>query len=89
MIQFALSALRALVEMLALCLLAQGVLYLLAGRGRAGNPIYRFFVLLTDPPRQLVASLLPRRVGALTVGVITFVLLFVLWIGLALARKLI
>jgi hypothetical protein len=89
MILFVISALRALVEMLALCLLAQGVLYLLAGQRRAGNPIYRFFALLTDPPRQLVAKLLPARVGGAMVGAITFVLLFVLWIGLALARKLI
>lgn len=87
MILFAISALRALVEMLALCLLAQAFLYLLAGQGRAGNPIYRFFALLTDPPRRLVARLLPARVGAPMVGGMTFVLLFVLWIGLALARK--
>ncbi|WP_265942920.1 hypothetical protein [Dechloromonas sp. A34] len=84
---FLISALRALVEMLALCLLAQGFLYLMAGQKRAGNVIYRFFALLTDPPRRLVARLLPAKTSALTVGVISFVLLFLLWIGLALARK--
>lgn len=84
---FVISALRAVVEMLALCLLAQGFLYLLAGQGRAGNAIYRFFALLTDPPRRLVARLLPAKSSATTVGVISFVLLFLLWIGLALARK--
>lgn len=87
MILFTISALRAVVEMLALCLLAQGFLYLLAGQGRAGNAIYRFFALLTDPPRRLVARLLPAKSSATTVGVISFVLLFLLWIGLALARK--
>ena len=84
---FVISAMRALVEMLGLCLLAQGLLYLLAGRRRAGNAIYRFFALLTDPPRRLVAGMLPAKTSALTVGVISFVLLFLLWIGLALARK--
>lgn len=84
---FVISAMRALVEMLGLCLLAQGLLYLLAGQRRAGNAIYRFFALLTDPPRRLVARLLPAKTGAMTVGVISFVLLFLLWIGLALARK--
>lgn len=84
---FAISAFRALVEMLAMCLLAQGSLYLLAGQKRAGNPIYRLFALLTRPPRRLVARLLPMRTSAALVGVITFVLLFLLWIGLALARK--
>ena len=64
MILFAISALRAVVEMLAMCLLAQGVLYLLAGQRRADNPIYRLFALLTHPPRRLVASLLPARTSA-------------------------
>lgn len=86
---FLIAALRALVEMIGLCLLAQACLYLLAGPKRLGNPIYQLFSLLTRPPRRLLAGLLPAGVSAMTVGILCFVMLFLLWIGLALLRKLI
>lgn len=82
---FLIGALRAVVEMLGLCLLGQAVLSPLARRG--GNPIHALFALLTAPPRRLVAACLPRRAGSLLVGVSTFLLLFVVWIGLAVLRK--
>ncbi|WP_374418910.1 hypothetical protein [Stutzerimonas kunmingensis] len=87
MLVFVIGALRAIVEMLGLCLIGQGVLYLLAGRGRQQNAMYRFFDLLTRPPRRLTALLLPKRVSGSMVGALAFVLLFVLWIGLAWLRK--
>ena len=84
---FPISALRAIVEMLGLCLIGQGVLYLLTGSRRQQNAIYRFFDLLTRPPRQFVALFLLRSVSGLLVGLLSFVLLFTLWIGLAWLRK--
>ncbi|HRH13734.1 MAG TPA: hypothetical protein PK225_05215 [Azonexus sp.] len=84
---FLISALRAIVEMLGLCLIGQGVLYLLTGSRRQQNAIYRFFDLLTRPPRQFVALFLLRSVSGLLVGLLSFVLLFTLWIGLAWLRK--
>lgn len=84
---FLISALRAIVEMLGLCLIGQGVLYLLTGSRRQQNAIYRFFDLLTRPPRQFVALLLPRSVSGILVGLLSFALLFMLWIGLAWLRK--
>ena len=84
---FVISALRAVVEMLGLCLIGQGILYLLAGSRPQQNAIYRFFDLLTRPPRQVAAFLLPRGVSEKLVGVLALVLLFVLWIGLAWLRK--
>ena len=84
---FLISAVRALVEMLGLCLIGQGVLYLLAGSRRQQNAIYRFFDLLTRPPRQVAACLLPRGVSEMLVGLLALVLLFMLWIGLAWLRK--
>lgn len=83
---FAIAALRAIIEMLGLCLLAQATLYLLAGRRRDGNPIYRLFALVTHFPRRAVAILLPKNAPGWLAGMILFLLLFVLWIGLALAR---
>ena len=84
---FVISALRAVVEMLGLCLIGQGILYLLAGSRRQQNAIYRFFDLLTRPPRQVAAFLLPHGVSELLVGLLALVLLFMLWIGLAWLRK--
>ncbi|MDP3538871.1 MAG: hypothetical protein Q8S26_09225 [Azonexus sp.] len=87
MLLFLISALRAIIEMIGLCFIAQGMLYLLAGQKRASNPIYQLFSLLTRPPRQLLVRLLPVGVSASTVGVLSFACLFLLWIGLALMRK--
>lgn len=81
------SALRAIVEMLGLCLIAQGFLYLLAGQKRATNPIYQLFSLLTVAPRRLVANSLPAGTSPATVGIVCFAILFVVWIGLAVMRK--
>jgi hypothetical protein len=87
MLLFVIGALRAIVEMLGLCLVAQGVLHLLAGNGRAANPVYQLFSIITAPPRRLVAWLLPQRAGATTIGIVCFALLLLLWVGLAVTRK--
>ena len=84
---FVISALRAVVEMLGLCLIGQGILYLLAGSRRQKNAVYRFFDLLTRPPRQAAAFLLPRGASGFLVGLLALGLLFMLWIGLAWLRK--
>lgn len=87
MLLFLIGALRAIVEMLGLCLIGQGFLHLLAGRRREQNTIYRFFDLLTSPPRKLTAKLLPAGTSGKAVGMLTFLLLFILWVGLAWVRK--
>jgi len=73
--------------MLGLCMLGQGALYLITGRKRGNNRIYQLFDLITRPPRQLVARLIPGTPSAAAVGILTFVILLLLWIGLALGRK--
>ncbi|MBS1145188.1 MAG: hypothetical protein H6R14_2594 [Proteobacteria bacterium] len=84
---FVISALRAIAEMLGLCLLGQGALYVLAGARRQDNYMYRLFSLITSPPRKVIACLLPEAVGSVLIGVLTFVLVLVLWLGLAFVRK--
>jgi hypothetical protein len=84
---FLISAARAIIEMLGLCLLGQGMLYILAGHRRANNRIYQLFDLLTKAPRRLVAALLPHDSSQVVIGVISFVLLLLLWLGLAFIRK--
>jgi uncharacterized protein YggT (Ycf19 family) len=87
MLLFVIGALRAIVEMLGLCLIAQGALYLVAGQGRAANPIYQLFSVITAPPRKLLRKMLPSGTSATTSGIICFALLFLLWAGLAMLRK--
>ena len=88
MLLILISAARAVIEMLGLCLIGQGVLYVLAGRGRENNRIYQLFDLLTRAPRQLVAMILPGFSGKAG-GVACFAILLLLWIGLAFLRKII
>ena len=82
-----LSALRMLVELAGFFLLGQGCLYVLAGAGRASNPFYRLFSLLTQPVIRLTRALLPRLILDRHVPVVAFFLLFWLWIVLAYLRQ--
>ena len=84
---FFLSALRAVVELIGLCLIGQAVLYAVAGERRRQNAIYRLFDLLTRPPRELLRRLLPTRSSHGAVAVLTLVSLFMTWILLAWLRK--
>ncbi|MDN3920752.1 hypothetical protein [Roseateles violae] len=65
---------------IALCALAgQGLLALLLGAGRAGNPIYRLFEWLSAPllagTRRLLPRLAPQRLPT-----VTALLLFLVWL---------
>ena len=84
---FLIGALRAIIEMLGLCLLAQGILYIVAGQSRSSNPIYQLFALITKAPCQLVSKFLPLRTGPKTLAFVYFLSLLSLWLGLAIARK--
>jgi hypothetical protein len=86
MVLFLIGAVRAVIEMLGMCLLGQGILYVLAGRGRANNPIYQLFDLITRPSRKIVERILPAASGK-TIGVAYFAILLLLWLGLAFVRK--
>lgn len=86
MVLFLIGAIRAVIEMLGMCLLGQGILYVLAGRGRVTNPIYQLFDLITRPPRKIIERILPAASGT-TIGVAYFAILLLLWVGLAFVRK--
>lgn len=81
------SLVRAIVEMLGLCLLGQMFLHLIAGRGREHNLIYRGLSLVTRAPRQMVAFLLPWRASGAVVAALTLIILLMLWLGLAYLRN--
>jgi hypothetical protein len=84
---FLIAALRAIVEMLGLSLLALGFLHVISGSRREGNPIYQLFALITRLPRRLIARLLPTGSPPWLVGMLCFMVLLALWIGLALLRS--
>ena len=85
---FVISVLRAVVEAAGLFLLAQGLLYLLAGEAREKNVIFQLFRLLTAPVIRLVRFITPRLIVDRHVPVVAFFLLFWLWIALAYIRRL-
>ena len=85
--QFAISALRAVIEMLGLSLLAQACLYLICGTRRESNVIYQLFSLITRFPCRLVAKPLPAATPHWAIGAICVALLFILWVGLAMLRS--
>ena len=80
------SVLRALVEVAGLFLLGQGVLYLLAGRTRDRNAVYRMFQFLTRPVIRATRAITPRVVVDRHIPVLAFFLLFWLWIVLQIVK---
>lgn len=83
------SVLRALIEVALLSLIGQGVLALLAGRGRATNPVYRMFQVVTRPAIRAVRFLMPPSIGDRHLPMLTFLLLFGFWIFLAYVKRII
>jgi len=81
-----LSVLRALVEVAGCFLLGQGVLYLLAGSTRDRNAVYRMFQFLTRPVIRATRAITPRVVVDRHIPLLTFFLLFWLWIVLQILK---
>lgn len=82
------SLLRAIVEIAMFFLLGQGLLALLAGPGRAANPVYRLFQLLTSPALRLARMIVPKAIIDRHLPFVAFFLLFGLWIFLAYLKRL-
>lgn len=82
-----LGVLRALVEVAMLFMLGQGLLYILAGRGRANNPMYKLFVLVTSPVIKVMRLISPPQILDKHLAFVAFFALFWLWIGLAYLKR--
>lgn len=80
------SALKALVEVAALSLLAQGLIGLLSGKARDGNFVYRLFLVVTGPITRTVRRITPGFVADQHIGLVSFFILFWLWIALIYAK---
>ena len=85
---FVLGILRALVEVAMLFLLGQGLLALLAGRGRDNKPMYRLFLIITGPVVKAMRFVTPRQIIDRHIPYMAFAVLFWLWIALAWLKRL-
>ena len=81
------SVLRTLVEVAGFALLGQGALALLAGKYREQNIFYRVLRIITGPVVRAVRFITPRFILDAHIPVLTFFLLFWLWIMLAFAKR--
>jgi len=81
------SILRTLVEVAGFALLGQGALAVLAGKYREQNAFYRVLRIVTQPAVRAVRYITPRFVIDAHITMLTFFLLFWLWIVLALLRR--
>lgn len=81
------SILRTLVEVAGFALLGQGILALLAGKYREQNIFYRVLRIIPSPAVRAVRFITPRFVIDAHIPILTFFLLFWLWIMLAFAKR--
>lgn len=81
------GAARVLIEVAGYALLGQGVLALLAGEQRHANPFYRILAIITGPTIKAARFITPRFIIDAHIPILTFFLLFWLWIALALAKR--
>ena len=81
------SLLRVVVEVAGFALMGQGVLALLAGKHRHDNLFYKILETITGPVVRTVRRITPRFIIDTHVPMLTFFLLFWLWIVLAVAKR--
>lgn len=81
------TLLRGLVEVAGFALLGQGLLALLAGKHRHNNAVYKAIQIVTGPVVKAVRFITPRVVVDAHVPMLTFFLLFWLWLGLAVLKR--
>jgi hypothetical protein len=84
---FIVSALKALVEIAALALLAQGVVGFLSGKAKDNNFVYRLFQVVTAPIYKAVRKITPKFVADQHMGLACFFILFWIWIALIYAKS--
>ncbi len=81
------SLLRVIVEVAGFALLGRGALALLAGKSRHQNIFYLILERITRPAVSAVRWITPRFIIDAHVPMLTFFLLFWLWIALAMVKR--
>lgn len=80
------SLLKLLNEIALLSMLGQGLLALLAGERRSGNPVYRLLQVVTEPVFRLVRLISPQVVLDRHIPLAAFSLGMSLWLALTLFK---
>ncbi|MDD5057110.1 MAG: hypothetical protein PHQ60_04490 [Sideroxydans sp.] len=80
------SALKALVEIAAMALLAQALVGLLSGKAKQENFFYRLLQVVTAPAIKIARAITPRIIADRHIGLVSFIILFWLWIALIYAK---
>ena len=83
---FMVSTLKALIEVAALALLAQGLVGLLSGKAKQDNFVYRLLLVVTSPVTRFTRFISPKFIAEQHMGLASFFLLFWLWIALIYAK---
>lgn len=78
----AVVVLKALVEVAAVGMLGQGVLYVLAGKRREQNIVYNLFKIITSPVMKATRLITPRIVLDRHIWLVCTLLLGMLWLAL-------
>lgn len=75
-----LSILKAFSEILAFSLLGQGLLWLVAGKSRESNFVYRLFAAVTRPLMRLARFVTPRIVLDRHIWMVAVLILMIVWV---------
>jgi len=76
-----LSILKASSEILAFSLVGQGILWLVAGKSRETNFVYRTFAAITRPVVRLARFITPRVVLDRHVWMVAVLIVIIVWVG--------
>lgn len=76
-----LSILKAFSEILAFSLIGQGILWLVVGKSRATNFVYRIFAAITRPVIRLARFITPRIVLDGHVWMVAVLIVIIVWVG--------
>ena len=72
--------LKALLEVVLLVMLGQGILFVLAGASRHENLVYRMFATVTAPIMKATRFVTPRFIVDQHIGLVAFLLVVILWV---------
>jgi len=78
--------LKALTEVAAVGMLGQGLLYVLAGKGREQNIVYQLFKTITSPVMRLTRFITPRIVLDRHIWLVSILMLGMLWVVLTVLK---
>lgn len=78
---------RTLAEVAGWALLGQGLLGLLAGKGRQGNLVYQVFEIVTSPVIKAVRAITPRFILDTHIPYVAFFLLLWVWIAMGFLKR--